>query len=82
MLQQMAPQYRQASASEKRMLLESFITTTGYVRKYARWLLNHAQEVQQMLHRPRPQYGSQVQQALRFAFSRSEGYNADECESS
>ncbi len=78
----MAPQYQQASPSQKRTLLDAFVAPTGYVRKYARWLLNHAQEVQQMLHRPRPQYGSQVQQALRFAFSRSEGYNADECESS
>jgi hypothetical protein len=47
-LQRMAPQYRQASASQKRTLLESFIATTGYVRKYARWLLNHVEEVKQM----------------------------------
>lgn len=47
-LQQMAPQYRQASPSQKRTLLESFVATTGYVRKYTRWLLNHAEEVQQM----------------------------------
>jgi hypothetical protein len=45
-LQRMAPQYRQASASEKRTLLGSFIAITGYVRKYARWLLNHAEQVQ------------------------------------
>jgi hypothetical protein len=43
----MAPQYRQASPSQKRTLLEAFIATTGYVRKYARWLLNHAEQVQQ-----------------------------------
>jgi hypothetical protein len=47
-LQQMAPQYGQASASQKRTLLEAFVATTGYVPKYARWLLNHAGEVQQM----------------------------------
>ena len=41
------PQYREASPSQKRTLLEAFIATTGYVRKYARWLLNHADEVQQ-----------------------------------
>ena len=46
-LHQMAPQYREASPSQKRTLLEAFIATTGYVRKYARWLLNHADEVQQ-----------------------------------
>ena len=45
-LQQMAPQYRHAPLSQKRTLLESFIATTGYVRKYAVWLLNHAEEVQ------------------------------------
>jgi hypothetical protein len=44
----MARQYRQASASEKRTLIESFVASTGYVRKYARWLLNHAEQVQQM----------------------------------
>jgi hypothetical protein len=46
-LQRMAPQYRQASPSQKRTLLESCIATTGYVRTCARWLLNHAEEVQQ-----------------------------------
>jgi hypothetical protein len=46
-LHQMAPQYRQASRPQKRTLLEAFIATTGYVPKYARWLLNHAEEVQQ-----------------------------------
>ena len=46
-LQQMAPQYLQASPSKKRTLLDAFIATTGYVHKYASWLLNHAEEVQQ-----------------------------------
>jgi hypothetical protein len=46
-LHQMAPQYREASASQKRTPLKAFIATTGYARKYARWLLNHAEEVQQ-----------------------------------
>jgi hypothetical protein len=65
LLQQMAPQYREASLSQKRTLLDVFIATTGYVRKYAMWLLNHADEVQQTLHRPRlRQYGPEVQHAL------------------
>ena len=39
------------------------------MRKYARWLLNHAEEVQQILHRPRPrQYGPEVQHALFLAW--------------
>ena len=64
-LQQTASQYREASPSQKRALLDAFIATTGYVRKYARWLLNHAEEAQQRLQRPRPrQYGPEVQHAL------------------
>jgi hypothetical protein len=65
LLQQMAPQYREASPSQKRTLPDAFVATTGYVRKYAMWLLNHAEEVQQTLHRPRlRQYGPEVQHAL------------------
>ena len=64
-LQQAAPQYREASSSQKRTLLDAFVSTTGYHRTYARWLLNHAEEVQQTLQRPRPrQYGPEVQHAL------------------
>ena len=64
-LQRMAPQYRQACASEKRTLLESFVATTGYVRKYARWLLNHAEQVQQTHGRSHlRRYGSDVQHTL------------------
>src|ERR687883_496552 len=64
-LQQIAPQYRQASAAQKRTLLDAFVAATGYHRTYARWLLNHPEEVQQTLRRPRPaQYGSEVQHAL------------------
>jgi hypothetical protein len=65
LLQQTVPQYREASPSQKRTLLDAFIATTGYVRKYARWLLNHAEEAQWTLQRPRPrQYGPEVQHAL------------------
>jgi hypothetical protein len=64
-LHQMAPQYREASLSKKRILLEAFVATTGYVPKYARWLLNHAEEVQRMVgcsHLRR--YGADVQHVL------------------
>src|SRR2546421_5872323 len=65
LLHQVVPQYREASPSQKRTLLDAFVAATGYVRKYARWLLNHAEEVQQTLQRPRPrQYGPEVQHAL------------------
>jgi hypothetical protein len=65
LLQQTASQYREASPSQKRALLDAFIATTGYVRKYARWLLNHAEEVHHTLQRPHlRRYGSEVQHAL------------------
>src|SRR6266702_2614680 len=65
LLHQVVPQYREASQSQKRTLLDAFVAATGYHRTYARWLLNHAEEVQQTLQRPRPrQYGPEVQHAL------------------
>jgi hypothetical protein len=45
MLQQVAPAYQRALGSQKQQILEAFVTATGYVRKYARWLLNHSEEV-------------------------------------
>src|SRR6266571_1325606 len=70
LLQQAVPQYREASPSQKRTLLDAFVATTGYHRTYARWLLNHAEEVQQTLQRPRPrQYGPEVQHALFLAWN-------------
>jgi hypothetical protein len=64
-LQQMAPQYLQASPSKKRTLLEACIATTGYVHKYASWLLNHVEEVQQTHGRSQHRrYGPEVQHAL------------------
>ena len=69
LLQQTVPQYREASPSQKRTLLDAFVAVTGYHRTYARWLLNHAEEVQHTLQRPRPrQYGSEVQHALFLAW--------------
>jgi hypothetical protein len=69
LLQQTVPRYREASPSQKRMLLDAFVAATGYHRTYARWLLNHADEVQPTLRRPRPaQYGPEVQHALFLAW--------------
>src|SRR5437868_6493659 len=69
LLQQTASQYREASPSQKRMLLDAFVAATGYHRTYARWLLNHAEEVQQTLRRPRPRKsGPEVQHALFLAW--------------
>src|SRR5438874_4485985 len=65
LLQQTVPQYREASPSQKRTLLDAFVAATGYHPTYARWLLNQADEVQQTLQRPRPPpYGPEVQHAL------------------
>jgi hypothetical protein len=69
LLQQAVPQYRDASSSQKRTLLDAFVAATGYHRTYARWLLNHAEEVKQTLQRPRPRkYGPEVQHALFLAW--------------
>jgi hypothetical protein len=66
LLQHMLPQYRQASTIKKKSkLLDAFTAATGYHRKYATWLLNHAGEGQHVPQRPRPRlYGPEVQHAL------------------
>ena len=66
LLQQVIPQYREASTVKKKSkLLDAFTASTGYNRKYAMWLLNHAQEGQPSPQRPRPRhYGPEVQHAL------------------
>src|SRR5206468_10923538 len=47
----------------------AFMATTGYVRKYARWLLNHAEEVRQTHGRSQLcKYGPEVQHALFLAW--------------
>src|SRR5438270_9194159 len=69
LLQRAVPQYREASPSQKRTLVDAFVAATGYHRTYARWLLNHADEVQQTLRRPRPRKsGPEVQHALFLAW--------------
>lgn len=41
LLKQFAPQYREASSAQKRVLLDTFVQATGYHRRYGMWLLNH-----------------------------------------
>ena len=61
----MAPQYQAASRTQKMLLLDTFVALTGYVRKYAMWLLNHPVESRPKGPPARPvHYGSEVQQAL------------------
>ena len=66
LLQSMIPQYREASTiKRKSRLLDAFTAATGYNRKYAMWLLNHAKEEPHSPQRPRPRhYGPDVQHAL------------------
>jgi hypothetical protein len=65
LLKEFAPQYRQASSKQKRVLLDAFAQATGYHRRYGMWLLNHAEEVQASPRYTRPRrYGPEVQQAL------------------
>jgi len=70
LLKQFAPQYREASSAQKRMLLDAFAQATGYHRGLGMWLLNHAEDV---LHAPayaRPShYGPEVQHALCLAWN-------------
>jgi len=64
LLGQVAPAYRTASGSHKQQLLQDFVTATGYARKYALWLLNHAEEILQTPTGLRRRYGPEVEQAL------------------
>ena len=66
LLQSLISLYREASSvKRKSKLLDAFTATTGYNRKYAIWLLNHAKEGQPLPQHPRPRrYGPDVQHAL------------------
>ena len=65
LLQQMLPQYRAASSAQKREFVNALTQITGYHRKYAMWLLNHAQDGPPVPPDPRPRhYGPEVQEAL------------------
>jgi hypothetical protein len=63
-LGQVAPDYHAASGADKQRILEDFVKATGYARKYAQWLLNHAQEVLQTPTVLRRRYGPEVEEAL------------------
>jgi len=68
-LQQVAPAYHEASGVQRQRILEDFVRATGYARKYAQWLLHHAEEVlapPTELHR---RYGPEVEEALVLAWN-------------
>jgi hypothetical protein len=65
LLKQFAPQYREASSAQKRVLLDAFVQVTGYHRRYGMWLLNHAEDVLQAPAYKRVRhYGPDVRHAL------------------
>lgn len=70
LVERLAPQYHEAPRAQKIGILDSFVAVTSYTRKYAIHLLNHAAEMKQTLHRPRPpHYGAEVQRALHLAWA-------------
>ena len=64
LLRQVTSAYRTASGSHKQQLLQDFVNATGYARKYALRLLNHAEGVLQTPSGLRRGYGPEVEQAL------------------
>jgi len=70
LLWQIAPRYREASATLKEVILDEFVAATGYARKYAIRLLNHPGDQKRTIIRPRPaHYGPEVQHALQVAWT-------------
>ena len=49
LLKQFAPQYREAPSAQKGALLDTFALATGYHRRHAMCLLNHAEECRSQL---------------------------------
>jgi site-specific recombinase XerD len=64
LLRQVAPAYHRASESQRQEILEAFVADTGYARKYALWLLKHAEEVLTPPAILRRRYGPEVEEAL------------------
>ena len=64
LLGQVAPVYHRALGVQKQQILEEFVSATGYARTYARWLLNHSEEVCAPPAALRRRYGLEVEEAL------------------
>lgn len=71
LLLQVASRYREASARQKRVMLDEFVAATGYARKYAIRLLGQRMPVRAgPIVRPRPRrYGPAVLEALTVAWA-------------
>ena len=74
LLSQVAPRYAEARPAQKSVILDEFLASTGYARKYAIRLLRRPIPPPGPIRRPRaPHYGPAVREALRIAWSASNG---------
>jgi len=74
LLAQVAPRYMEASHTQKSVILDEFLATTGYDRKYAIRLLARPVAPPGLIRRPRaPRYGPAVREALRVAWGAVNG---------
>lgn len=73
LLAKVAPRYREASRQQKTVILNEFIASTGYKRKYAIRLLSLPEiPALRKIERPRSRfYGSSLQEALKIAWCAS-----------
>lgn len=70
LLAQVAPRYREAAHVQKSVILDEFVASTGYARKYAIRLLCQSVSLPTVIKRPRPRrYGKAVQEALATAWA-------------
>jgi len=71
LLARVAPRYREANKKQKSIILNEFISSTGYARKYAICLLTSpVVPVKKVIKRPRERvYGDDIQHALRIAWA-------------
>ncbi len=73
-LVRVAPRYQEARGAQKSRILDEFIATTGYARKYAIRLLHGPVQAPAPIHRTRaPRYGPAVREALTVAWSAANG---------
>lgn len=74
LLAQVAPRYMEAGRTQKSVILDEFLATTGYARKYAIRLLAQPVAPPGPIRRPRPpRYGPAVREALRVAWAAVNG---------
>lgn len=74
LLSQVAPRYAEARHGQKSVILDEFLASTGYARKYAIRLLRRPLPPPGPIRRPRaPRYGPAVRTALQIAWSAVNG---------